>query len=142
MEVSINKKRYSWADIRVHVFGRTLEAITGINYEDRENIDPVYGRGKKPVGYTQTQYMADGSITLLIDEIVGIQKALPPGMKLQDIPAFDITVAYEDESGLIVTDRLRGCKFKNNGRTSGAGDTGAVDKEIELFILEINFNVA
>jgi hypothetical protein len=141
MEVAINKRRYSWADIRATIFGRTLEGITGIEYSDSEEINPTYGRGKRPVGYTQNNYEANGTITLLIDEIIGIQNLVPRGRGIQDIPTFDIVVSYMDETGNIITDKLKGCKFRSNGRTGTAGETGALEQELELFILEIQYNV-
>ena len=137
-QIAINEKKYSWSDVNVTLLGRTVEGITAIEYGDKEDINPVKGRGKKPIGYTQGNYETEGvKLTLLVDEVRAIQSKLPKGQHLASIQPFPITVSYLDEAGGLVKETLRACKFMNNKRNASAGSTDALTVELDLFCLEI-----
>ena len=83
-----------WNKISAKLFGRFLEGITEISYDDEEDQELVYGAGGKPIGKGKGNYKPKASITLTEEERRAIMESLPPGMRLQDIPDFDITVSY------------------------------------------------
>ena len=66
-----------------------------------------------PIHYFRLSF---GKSDSLYEQIIALQKAAPNG-RLQDLPAFDIVVSYLPENGIITTDVLKNCKFKENKRS-------------------------
>lgn len=135
------KNRYGtltgWNNVTVHLLGRDLDGITEIEYTDEQEINAEYGAGDTPVGHSVGNYSAKASISLLVEELRALQKSLPAGTRMQDIPPFDIPVEFE-HNGLFTTDVIKGVRFKNNGRAIKQGD-GKVVQKIDLVPLEIIF---
>lgn len=140
-ERTINQKKYSYASIRTNMLGRNVIGITSINYGDKKEVKPVRATGEKPIGYTEGNYEASCDIELLIDETEGIIAALPPGLMLQDIAPFDITVVYlNDGTNQLVTHIIKGCKFMDNMRSNSGGSTDALKSKHQLYVGEIIWN--
>lgn len=133
----INGKSYENADIAVTIGGVLIAGITSINYMDEQDITPVYGAGARAVSYGMGQVKTEGSITLLMEEMVNIVNASVTG-RLQDIPMFDIIVTYVDAQLVTRIHRLKNCKFKKNVIDSKTGDT-SIPVEIPLFIGDIKW---
>lgn len=139
--VAINGKYRNYASIRITAFGALFTTAKAINYKRTDAIDPVKALGTtKTIGFTQGDENCEGSITLLSEEVDALQKSLPPGKSIQDIPAFPISVSYVGDTGLQVAHTLIGCKFKENSRGGEAGSNDALSVEIPLFISDINWN--
>jgi hypothetical protein len=128
-----------WNSKKVNILGRNIEGITKIQYTDNQEMNPEYGAGGYPVGYSEGNYQATASVTLFMEEIIALQKSLTPGLRLQDIPPFDIVVSYT-YNNMLVKDIIRNCKFKNNGREVGQGE-GKVLVEMELLCSHIQWAV-
>lgn len=129
-----------WNSITVHLLGRDLEGITAINYNDTVGKENAYGAGKFPVGRTEGNYEPSASITILKEEMDGIQGALAPGVRIQDIPAFNIEVIYETKSGRIQKDRIMNCEFTNKQIEVTQGD-GSIAMECELIVSHILWGI-
>ena len=130
-----------WNQVTVNLLGRDLEGITELSYDDTDEKENVPGAGKFAVGRTSGTYEATASITLYMEEVLALQRALPRGKRLQDIKPFDIPVVYENEEGVITTDVIRNAQFKKNSRSLSQGD-GTVPVELELIISHIDWDVA
>ena len=128
-----------WNQTALNLFGRELEGITAFKYSDDENINVEYGAGKYPVGKSRGDYKATASITMYFEESVALQRQLPKGMRLQDIPDFDVPVTYEHE-GSVYTDIIRNCSFKSSGHEGKSGE-GKMTMEYELVPSHIDYNV-
>ena len=127
-----------WNKVRLNLLGRDVEGITSIKYSDSLEIEAVPGAGRYTVGTGEGNYEAEGSITLLAEEVQSLQEALPLGDRIQDIDVGDIVVSFE-YNNKTVTDILHGVRFKNNGREVDQGDTH-IKIEIELFVAHITYN--
>lgn len=139
--MNINGKYRNYASVRANVFGRTLVGMANISYSRADDINPVKAVGTtKPIGYTQGNETYEGSITLYTEEVDGIQRALPPGKSLPDIPPFPISIAYVDDAGVQVAHKLIGVKFKGNGRNAEQGSSDALTVELPLYIHDIDWN--
>lgn len=134
---AINGEVYGWADIKCFVNGTLVKGIKAIKYDDKQTIEKVYGSGRYPVGYGKGRIECSGSITLLKEEIVALQSVAPNG-RIQDLPAFDITVTYLPENGILTTDVLKTCKFTENKREPKEGDT-SISSELELMVMNIKW---
>jgi len=137
----INKfgKMSGWNSLRTRILGRDLEGITELEYDDAQAKENVYGAGKLPIGQSEGNYEAKASLTLHVEERIAILDSLPPGARIQDIPAFDITVEYEFV-GRVYKDVLKNCSFMNNGIASKQGDKTHAFKH-DLLISHIEWNV-
>ena len=133
----INNKSYENADITVNIGGVVLAGITAIKYGEEDNIEGVWGAGRKQVSYGVGQIKPTGSITILMEEMQNIL-AISPAGRIQDLPLFNITVSYTDLSLLTVVHRLVKCKFKSNMIDTKSGDT-SIPIEIPLFIGDIKW---
>lgn len=136
----INNKSFSWSSVRAVIFGRSIVGFDEINYSDKKDAKGVYGKGDEPYDSLTANYEASGDISLHMGEVVGLQRAIPPGIRLQDIDPFDIVVSY-NEGGFLVTDILRGCRFKVNGRSAKNGAADAIKQKMDLFVLSIDYDV-
>ena len=81
----VNGELVGWADIVVTIAGVPITGITGVEYNDEQQVDPKYGAGRYPVGYGKGRITCTGKITLYHEEVVAIQRQAPSG-RLQDIP--------------------------------------------------------
>ena len=77
-------------------------------------------------------------VTLEMKEVERIQAALGPGRRLQDVPPFNISVAYRNESNLLVTHTIHNCEFTNNKREIKAGDTN-IEVALDLITSHISW---
>jgi hypothetical protein len=109
----INGKSNEWADIVINALGSTFTGVTAIEYSLAQEMENVYGAGNKPVSRSYGNFMPDGKITILMEELEALQAAAPFGV-LQRIPEFDITVFYFDPSLPPRTHTLKNVRIKNN----------------------------
>jgi len=128
-----------WNNVTARILGRDLEGITEISYSDEQEIEPVYGAGRMPIGKGFGRYKAQASITLTAEERIALLESLPPGMRIQDIPDFDIVVSFE-YNNRVYTDVIRNCSFKNDGVEVKEGDSKMTYK-FELVPTHIDKNV-
>ena len=127
----INGVEYSWGDIVAAINGVPLVGITAISYEDSQDVQNNYGAGRHPVSRSKGRITPSAKITLHQSEVIALQSQSLTG-RLQDIAPFDITVSYIPDSGIVVTDKIRNCKFKANKRDWKEGD---MLQEVELELL-------
>lgn len=133
----INGNEYSWGDIVCSIAGLPMIGITGIEYNDEQEVTDNYGAGRYPISRSKGRITCNGKITLYSSEVNALVKKTPNG-RLQDLGAFDIIVSYiPDEGGIVVTDKLRNCQFKKNGRSWSEGDTSkTVDLDLNISHIE------
>jgi len=128
-----------WNNVSVKLFGRMLEGIVSVEYGDEQDQEVVYGAGGMPIGKGTGNYKAKASIELTKEEIVSILESMPPGMRAQEIPDFNITVAYEYQNRTY-KDVIRNCSFKNLDAAAKQGDKSLTTK-LDLIPTHIDWNV-
>lgn len=134
----INGQQHAFADIKIQTLGRVITGFTSINYDDNVDKQNNYGAGQYPNHRAQGNYTANCNITLYQFEIVALQQAAAGG-RLQQIPPFDIVVEYQPKNGgAPVTDIIKNCEFKTNGRSLSQGDMMS-QHDFELIISHINW---
>ena len=85
-----------------------------VRQDGRMEFHFCYNARGKPIGRATGNYTPTASITLLKEEVIGLQMAVGSGNNIMDIEPFDISVLYEYK-GLIYKDVIRNCQFTNNG---------------------------
>ncbi len=132
-------KLTGWNSITVNIMGRDVVGISEINYSDSTKKENVYGAGGNPIGRSEGNYEAKASISLLKEEVDAIQQKLPKGMRVQDIPAFDVIVLY-DRKGKIQKDIINYVEFTGRAVDVKQNDGTIVEKH-ELIVSTIDWNV-
>ena len=133
----INGKSYEWADILINILGSTFAGVTAIEYEDSQEMENVMGAGNRPVSRVYKNFVPTAKVTLLMEELEAIQGVAPNGV-IQQIPEFDITVAYVDAALITRIHTIKNCRFMKNVRKVAQGD-GAIACELDLIISHVNF---
>ena len=120
----INGVVYSWSNLQVNINGTLITGITKVNYKDEQEIESIYGAGQRPIGRGYGRITSSASMTLLRDEVETIRTENGGG-RLQDIAPFDIIVQFIPVDGkAMITHRIRGAQFKNDGVDASEGETG------------------
>lgn len=128
-----------WNSLTIRFLNRNIEAVTELEYDDDQVMDNEHGAGKYPLGQSEGNYNAKAAVTLYAEELNSLVASLPPGTRIQDIPAFEIIAQYE-YNGFVMKDVIRNCRFKNNGRSPKQGE-GKMLKKIEILTSHIDWNV-
>lgn len=129
----INGQLFSWADIKVSIFGRTVQNILAISYKKTSDKQSHVGSGREPVGYTIGANSYEASIRLGLDEVAAIKAALPAGVSLSDVPPFPIPVVYKTDDGKLVQHVLVSCMINELGADYSQGDSNlAVDLPLTI----------
>jgi hypothetical protein len=138
----INGKSYGWSDIQVVIMGRIVAGITAISYEDTQMMKDNPGAGKYPTSRGYGGIEAKASITLEMKELLGIQAAGKAAgySRIQEIPKFNIPVAYVDSENVPVTDMLFNVQFTGNKRDVKTGD-GSIEVQLDLIVSHIGWGV-
>jgi len=128
----INGVNYSWANVKLVLFGVPVVGITQIEYKRKQKKENNYGMGVEPIsrGYGNKEY--EGKIVLYREEWNAIIAAAPSRDPL-DIPFFDIQVTFSGARVTASQDTLRACEFLEDPFTVGQGDT-KIMVEIPLII--------
>lgn len=119
----INGVNYSWANVKIILFGVPVVGITKISYKTKQKKENQYGAGYEPIsrGYGNKEY--EGSIEIYTDELKNII-ASAPNRDLMSIPPFNIQVVFEDANGGFLTqDDLLFCEFTEEGLEASQSDT-------------------
>lgn len=139
LEPLINGVAYSWSQITCNILGRDVNGITKVSYGEEQEMEDFYGAGNLPVERGIGPRKATASITLHMSEVEALQLAAPNG-RLQDIPPFDIIVAYiPGGQSRTVRHVIRNVQFKNNIREVEQGAMN-IPVELELITSHIVWN--
>lgn len=141
MGVLVNGNYKNYTSVRVNLLGvNAAPYLKAISYKTKDEFTPVKVLGtKKAVGFTQGNEENEGSVTFTVEFLEQLQRVLPPGQSIKDIPLFSISIGYVDEFGLQISHKLK-AKFTEDGRSSDSGSNDALMQEIPLFIFDIDWN--
>ena len=128
---------YSWSNVVVNIGGNKITGIKSINYKSKQAKQNNYGAGNMPFSRGRGNKEFEGSMQLFMEEVEALQAASPTG-DLNDIPPFDIVVAFLPEGGNIITHTLKYCEFTENGRDLKQGEM-EITPELTLIIGNIDY---
>jgi hypothetical protein len=133
----INGNAYSWASIVTSIAGVPVTTTQGISYKSSYNKENIYGAGSQPIARGRGNVEYEGSIKLLLGEVMSLIKASPTN-SLDGILPFDVLVKFIDDTGQNNTARLASCEFNTDGIDTSQGDTSIeVDLELVIGLIEI-----
>lgn len=128
-----------WNSVTLNVYGRDVEGISELSYEDSVDKELIKGAGKMPIGVGEGDYNAKMGLKLYQEEVIAIMDSLPPGVRLQDIIGTDVIVKYEYNTR-IVTDIIHNVEFMKVGKAVKKGDK-TIDQAVEVICTHISWNV-
>lgn len=133
-------KMAGWNSVTLNLFGRDVEGILDISYDDNVEHEKIMGAGNMPIGYGEGNYAANVSITLHMEEVNEILKNIPPGMRISDAAPVPVIAQYEYQDR-ILTDVINFFKITGLGKEVKQGDK-VVGQKLTCFCISINWNVA
>jgi hypothetical protein len=133
-------KMAGWNSVTYNLFGRDVEGIVELSYDDNVDKEMMYGAGRMPLGVGEGNYSASTGLKLYKEEVVAIQDSIRgTGKRLQDLPPTDVVVMYEYE-GRLVTDIIRNFEILKIGKSVKQNDK-TVDQTVECICSHIDWNV-
>ena len=134
MRILANKKAYDSDDVDVFINGIPVN-VTEITYDTEQEHQVNFGLKKKATSYSVGKETHTGTIGLLMQDVVQLEKAA--NGNLLAIKPFPINVTYVNDDNMIVNDTII-AKFAKTGREV-TGDMG-LQKQYELLVLDIDYN--
>lgn len=127
-----------WNNLTINFLGRDLEGVTEFEYEDETKMENEYGAGGYVLGQSEGNHSAKASLTVYSEELVAMQKSLPKGTRLQDVPNFPAVSIFEI-NGQIIKDVVQNCRIMNVGKAMKQGD-GKILHKINLLTSHVDWN--
>ena len=117
-----NSRQYEFADLTLILGGRDLTGFRGVKYSEKQEKEPVYGKGNLPVSIQRGNKNYEGEITLLQGEYETLKQASPT-KSILDLQ-LDAVVAYGNpsEGDVLTTDTLIGIQFTEAAIEMKQGD--------------------
>jgi len=139
MDIFINEERFSANDVDIAMAGRVMTGVRRLNYNSTQEVTGVKVVGnRKDAGFVKGNHNSNGSITLLVEEVLGLQATPAARGDLRRLPPQNVTVVMS-KNGLIVKDTLKAVIFLENPRTFENGSTNPVDVEIPLYVGDVEY---
>lgn len=133
--VHINDEKFNSKDVVVYLFGRIVP-VKKINHNQEKDVAGVYVTGNdKPVGYVKGNQKANGSISLLLGELMGLELSL--GKNIVDAGAFNIVVVVNKPGGIVLQKVYRTCIPIGSPHDWDADQTDASVVNIPLWIGDV-----
>lgn len=128
-----------WNSVTMNLYGRDVEGMTELSYDDNVEKELIKGAGRMPIGVGEGNYEAKVGFKMYQEEVIAIMDSLPPGIRLQDIIPTDIVVQYTYNTR-IYRDIIHNVEFVKVGKGVKNGDK-TVDQAVELICSHISWNV-
>jgi hypothetical protein len=99
--MSVNQE-YGWIDGTLVMKGKIVAGCQGIMYKTSQNSALIHGRGAEPIAFGKGKKEYNGSITLLMSEVIALDDAAGTDKDITSIPPFIVTwtLAKADGSGV------------------------------------------
>lgn len=127
-----------WNSVTLNIFGRDVEGISEVGYDDTIEKELVKGAGRMPIGVAEGDYIAKMTLKLYQEEVIAIMDSLPPGTRIQDVAPTDVIVQYI-YNARIYKDIIRNVEFTKIGRAVKKGDK-TVEQTVEVICTHIDWN--
>lgn len=117
-----DSREYEWADITIMIGTRMIVGAIGVKYTNKQDKQPIYGKGNEPYAIQKGNKSHDGELTLAMSELLALQSESRSGSVL-DLQV-DMTVCYGNPSqgDVMHTDKLLGVQFTEEPQEMKQGD--------------------
>jgi hypothetical protein len=120
-------RQYEWNDLTLILGGRDITGFRGVKYTEKQEKEPVWGKGNLALSHQKGNISYEGEITLLQSEYETLRAASKKGSVL-DLQ-LDAVVCYGNPANgdVMITDVLQAIQF-----TEGAKEMKQGDKNMEI----------
>lgn len=131
-------KAYDGGDAIITALGQIWDEVVEFSFgtSQEHKLNHTIG-SNKPSSWSMGKVTYTGSITLMMNQAVALEKAA--GGDLLAIKPFDINTTFADDFNEVVNDTVV-CKFMSQGREINT-EMG-LSKQYDLFVLDIDYNNA
>ncbi|MEG0788774.1 MAG: hypothetical protein RR432_01105 [Alistipes sp.] len=132
--MAFNSREYEFADITVFMGNRDITGLRSIEMAEKQEKEPLYGKGNKPLSLQKGNKSYEGSIGVTQSELLALEMA--SGGSVLDLE-LKIVVNYGNptKGDMIATDEYIGCQFTEAAKGMKQGDKFM---EIELPIIALD----
>lgn len=133
--IVLNGIPYAAKDVEISWYGRIIRGITELNYSEETETEKLYVIGsKRPVARTQGKEDAKGDITLLANEVLGIE--VTAKASITDVGEDDIVVVFKSLP-IPMKQVLKGSKATSKAMAVAAGSATALAYKCNLDIMQV-----
>lgn len=120
--MAFDSREYEFADMTFVAGGKDIVGFRGIKYTTKQEKEPVYGKGNKPLKIQKGNISYEGEASILQSELETLIANSNDGsiLSLQ----LDAIVAYGNPSNgdVLITDVLQGIQFTEETKEMKQGD--------------------
>lgn len=120
----INGKAYDWSSVTIKLSGCSGIEPVSIDYGDKEEKDPIYGKGGNIRGYGTGNKSNSVKLTLQREDYNTFQDAVKSSKEFGKVVIPKITVSYADTGATTVTDVISKVTFSERAFKAAQGDKG------------------
>jgi hypothetical protein len=133
----INGRQYEFADLTLFLGGRDVTGFRGIKYTSKQEKEPLYGKGNKPMSIQKGNISYEGEITMTQSELETL-KLSGKGSVLH--LSLNAVVCYGNpaQGDMLITDKLFGIQFTEESKEYKQGDKFA-DITLPFICLDIKY---
>jgi hypothetical protein len=139
---AFNSEEYGFVDLQVIMLGRPVAGLRRLRFKAMQQKKNVHGAGKKPIARQRGTIDYEGSISILMSELVALMQSNGnSNTGVLGIKPFDIVAAFAPSIGDVVTTfRLVYTEFTEYELNTGVGDE-EIEIELPIIIGDIEENV-
>lgn len=116
-----NSRQYEFADLTLFLGNRDVTGFRSIKYTEKQEKEPLHGKGNKPLSIQKGNKIYEGSIGLLQSELEALEVA--GGGSILDLELTAVVNYGNPTKGdMIKTDQLIGVQFTEATRELKQGD--------------------
>ncbi|URA10537.1 hypothetical protein [Thermospira aquatica] len=134
--ITINGKMYDWADLTIIYPGSVPTGIIGvgsIDWNEEQEVEPIYGAGNKPIGFGTGNWKAEGKMTITLEAYSQLNLLTKNG--IFNASPFNIVLVFANEFEPLHSVKLIGCKWTKKSNKASQGDK-KMEVELDFVILE------
>lgn len=139
MRVIKNGKAYDGADAICTALGQIWDEVVEVTYSaNREHQHNHTIGAHRPTSWSMGKETYQGSLTVMMNQAVSLEKAVPNG-DLLNVKPFDFNITFADDYNELVNDTVT-WKFASQGRTINT-EMGLA-QQYDMFVLSVSMNNA
>ena len=115
-------REYEWNDVSILIGTRTIGGARGVKYSEKQDKQPIYGKGNLPYAIQKGNKSFEGELTVAMSELIALKGESKSGSIL-DLQV-DMTVCYgnPNQGDVMHTDKLMGLQFTEEPQEIKQGD--------------------
>ena len=128
-----------WNNVKLNLFGRDIEGIVELEYNDESEGENEYGAGGNVLGQSEGNLKPMFSMSLYSEEVDAVLDSMPPGTRIHQIPPSPVTISYE-RNLVPRKDVVQNMTIRGFGKSVKQGD-GKIIHKCKCLCSHIDWNV-